>query len=425
MRRFFPLVVTPLFVTVTALAIPACSKKAPAPEKAEEAADDKGKKGDEDGAAAKSAKKKEAKELPALPTGTMAVVNGVEIPMTAFDAVYGLKLKKYTDSGRPIPKTTDRRYRQSIAERLIYQEVLRQETKAQGVEFDPAELETRLARQKEGIKDWERHLKNRGESEESVKEMIIRELREEALLRKAGKLEVTEAEIDAEYEKRKPTYRSDHERIQASHILIPVGTGGPLPGDTSGTAEPDEATKAQWEKEALAKANEAYKLATASGADFAAVAKTHSVGPSAAKGGDLGIFTSDRMIREFSDVAFKLKINEVSKPVRTKFGFHVIKVLAKYPPGDLPKAALAGQIRTSLETRKLLDGRRELKEEVLARFDVDDRILKSLGEEPPVKWGTRNDHDHGHDDNAAAPAGTPAGEKKEEPAKDEKAGDKH
>lgn len=62
------------------------------------------------------------------------------------------------------------------------------------------------------------------------------------------------------------------------------------------------------------------------GADFAAVAKEKSTGPSGAKGGDLGFFKRGDMVPEFSKAAFALGVGEISEPVETQFGWHVIKV---------------------------------------------------------------------------------------------------
>ena len=72
-----------------------------------------------------------------------------------------------------------------------------------------------------------------------------------------------------------------------------------------------------------------------SGADFAALAKEKSKDPGAAEGGDLGYFTKDQMVPEFADVAFKMYPGQLSNPVKTQFGWHVIKVedrRTKQPP---------------------------------------------------------------------------------------------
>src|SRR5271166_3544880 len=62
------------------------------------------------------------------------------------------------------------------------------------------------------------------------------------------------------------------------------------------------------------------------GADFATLAKEKSKDPGAAEGGDLGYFTKEQMVPEFAAVAFKLDKGQVSDPVKTQFGWHIIKV---------------------------------------------------------------------------------------------------
>jgi peptidyl-prolyl cis-trans isomerase C len=62
------------------------------------------------------------------------------------------------------------------------------------------------------------------------------------------------------------------------------------------------------------------------GADFATLAKEKSKDPGAAEGGDLGYFTKDQMVPEFADAAFKLDKGQISDPVKTQFGWHIIKV---------------------------------------------------------------------------------------------------
>ena len=66
------------------------------------------------------------------------------------------------------------------------------------------------------------------------------------------------------------------------------------------------------------------------GADFAALAKQYSVDPGSGKrGGELGWFDEGKMIKPFSEVAFAAKVNDISDPVETRFGFHVIEVLER------------------------------------------------------------------------------------------------
>jgi hypothetical protein len=86
--------------------------------------------------------------------------------------------------------------------------------------------------------------------------MYIAEILEQQFLEKDGKLVVTDAEVDEEYEKIKPNYKSDAERIHAAHILVPVGPQPPNTPIVAGEKppEPSQEDKDKWRKEALAKA---------------------------------------------------------------------------------------------------------------------------------------------------------------------------
>jgi peptidyl-prolyl cis-trans isomerase C len=82
------------------------------------------------------------------------------------------------------------------------------------------------------------------------------------------------------------------------------------------------------------------------GADFAELAKKESKDPGAADGGDLGFFTKDQMVPEFSTVAFALEPGKISDPVKTQFGWHVIKVEEK----RTRKAPDFEQVKPQIET---------------------------------------------------------------------------
>ncbi len=102
------------------------------------------------------------------------------------------------------------------------------------------------------------------------------------------------------------------EKVEARHILIKLD-------ETASEAEDADAFK---------RAREVYEKAAA-GEDFATLAQTYSEGPTKENGGYLGTFEQQSMVKPFGDKAFSMEAGEISEPVRTQFGWHVIKVESK------------------------------------------------------------------------------------------------
>lgn len=88
------------------------------------------------------------------------------------------------------------------------------------------------------------------------------------------------------------------------------------------------------------------------GKDFGEMARKYSLSPDAKAGGDLGFFARGQMPRQFDDVAFRLKVNQVSSVVSTNYGFHIFKLLAKRPARSKPLSEVKGQIEQKLVGEK-------------------------------------------------------------------------
>lgn len=131
-------------------------------------------------------------------------------------------------------------------------------------------------------------------------------------------IEIDEDELLAHYEERKQSLLTQEQR-RASHILIQVASD----------ADSETVSKARTEAESLLQKIRA-------GEDFAELARQHSADPgSAAQGGDLGFFARGVMLPEFDEVVFSMETGAVSEPVKTQFGFHIIK-LADVHGSEIP-----------------------------------------------------------------------------------------
>jgi peptidyl-prolyl cis-trans isomerase C len=139
-------------------------------------------------------------------------------------------------------------------------------------------------------------------------EFARKKLLMESLLQSISKDALTDAAMHKVYDEAVAQMGSEQE-VHARHILIRVA-----PGDDKASKEAEDKIKA-----VAARINK--------GEDFAKVASEVTEDPSGKdNGGDLGYFSKEQMVPEFSEVAFKLDKGQVSAPVKTQFGWHVIKV---------------------------------------------------------------------------------------------------
>lgn len=183
-----------------------------------------------------------------------------------------------------------------ITNKVIEMEADKQKVKVTGNEID--EELTKLQDSYGGEDAFAAALEQNKVSIDRIREDIQTYLLAEKMIKPS--IKVTEEEMKTYFEENKESF-DQKEQVKASHILVE-----------------DEATAKKVKKE------------LDSGKDFAELAKEYSADASnAAKGGDLGYFGKGEMAKEFEEAAFGMKVGEVSAPVKTDFGYHIIKVTDK------------------------------------------------------------------------------------------------
>jgi peptidyl-prolyl cis-trans isomerase C len=168
------------------------------------------------------------------------------------------------------------------------------------------------------------------------------------LLASEGKAATTDEAMKKVYEDASKQITGEQE-VHARHILV------------------------ETEDEAKAVAAELKK-----GADFAELAKKKSKDPGASDGGDLGFFTKDQMVPEFSAVAFALEPGKISDPVKSQFGWHIIKVEEKRNRKAPDFEQVKGQIETYVTRKAQADYVAKLRETAkIERMDKPEETAKT------------------------------------------------
>jgi peptidyl-prolyl cis-trans isomerase C len=276
----------------------------------------------------------------------VAIVDGDQISKAQLDEAFdkavqmtGVKASDLT------PEQKLEGYRQ-ILDELITEKLVNRA--AAGITVEQKDVDAQIAKIKAQFpsdEDFSKQLAQVGQTPEQLSETIRKMLQQQRWLETqlAGKTEVTEEEAKKFYDENKAEF-AQPETVKASHILFRVGKE-----DSEEVV--NQKLKAAQGAEARAKKGE----------DFAALAKELSEEPGAKEsGGDLGFFPKDRMVPEFAEVAFREKVGDISDPVRTQFGWHVIKVTDKKPAGTVPYDEVKSQLLTYLKAKKQEEAAQEL-----------------------------------------------------------------
>jgi len=221
------------------------------------------------------------------------------------------------------------RLRKEVLNQLVEKQVLLAEAQKQNITVTDADVKQAVDREIQGLKqrigsekDYQAALAKENTTEAELRKRYEGGVREQLLISRLvgrevqSKTTVSDAEVKAYYEAHRDSIGKRPEELRLAYIVVAF--------------EPDPTQV----KRAQVRADSLRTLVVTKGQPFERVAAQHSDDPSARVGGDLGTFSRGDMVAEFESVAFALKPMEISQPVRTRFGYHVIQVLQHYAKTD-------------------------------------------------------------------------------------------
>jgi len=267
-----------------------------------------------------------------LGSDDVAVAGSKQISKEQFQAVLARAKMSYDTNKRPFPKPGSTEYEQlkgQVVTFLVNRAEFEQEAEDLGIDITDAKVDRRIDQLKKQFyggseERYQKTLKQQGLTEEQAKLEVRALLVSEELYKKVTEdVEVTKEEIRNYYDGHKSQYQQPQSR-EVRHILV--------------------------QKKPLA--DQLYAQLK-SGGNFAALAKKHSKDPgSAANGGKLTV-SKGQTVPAFDKKTFALKKGELSRPVKTQYGYHIIQALtAIKPAAKTPLAKVEASIKTQLEKQQ-------------------------------------------------------------------------
>ena len=296
-----------------------------------------------------------------VPADAVAVVDGQEIAKSDYDALIAQAKKSYKNQKREFPAAGSQEFqtlRNQAVQFLVQREQFEQKAEDLDVEVTDKQVDARLEQIKKQYfggdqKKFEKQLKEQGITEKQVRNDIRAQLVSEKIFAKvAGDAKVTDEEIAAYYAKNKAQY-SQPESRDVRHILVK--------------------TKKQ--------ADDLYTQLQ-NGANFAALAKQFSEDTgSKANGGKLTI-SKGQTVAPFDQTAFLLKKNDISKPVKTEFGYHIIQPLTDTKPAKVtPLKDVQASIKQQLQQTEKNEAMTKWVDDL--KKDYKDKVSYATGFTPP------------------------------------------
>jgi foldase protein PrsA len=295
-----------------------------------------------------------------VPADAIALIGDTPVPRAEWEALMERAKANYKAQDRPFPKVGSPEY-QDLKTRavafLVQRYQYRAEAEELGVTVSDADVDKRLAEIKKQAgwndKQFRDALKREGLTEAEAREEIRDRILQERLYDKVtADIQVSEEEIQEHYEKNKAQFTQPASRT-VRHILV----------------------------KNRERANELYQQIV-DGGNFAALAREFSQDQgSAQQGGRLPI-TRGQTVPQFDRVAFELARGEVSRPVKTQFGWHIIEALTRVKPERVtPLEQVQDSVRQQLLDQKKNEALQTWIEELEAKYEK--LTVYAVGFEPP------------------------------------------
>jgi parvulin-like peptidyl-prolyl isomerase len=296
-----------------------------------------------------------------VPPDAVAIVDGQEVAKSDYESLISQAKKSYKNQKRDFPKAGSQEFqtlKNQAVQFLVQREQFEQEADSLDVNVTDKQVNERLVKiQKQYFggdkKKYDKQLKEQGLSDKQVRNDIRAQIISERIFAKVTKdVKVTDKQIEDYYNKNKAQY-SQPESRDVRHILV----------------------------KARPKADDIYNQLEA-GANFATLAKKFSEDTgSKANGGKLTI-SKGQTVKAFDSIAFALKKNLISKPIKTEFGWHIIQALSNVKPAKVtPLKDVKESIKQQLAQTKKNEAMTKWVDDL--KKDYEDKISYAVGFSPP------------------------------------------